>query len=111
MGNTKTDKISAYWMLDPVPMSNDDGKEIVYHEVASSAGVMIESTEFCGPCCIGKWANEGLYESFVSSDVKMFEDQRHTGHCSCLNTLDAKACGIMCNAGEDRRNNSATYLR
>ena len=111
--NTKTDKISAFWMLDPVPMLNDAGKETVYHEVTSSAAVMIESTEFCGPCCIGKWANEPLFNSFVSSDVKMFEDQLHTGHCSCLNTLDAKMCGFMCNAGEedDEHYNGRNYLR
>ena len=101
LANEKTDYVLAYHMLDPVPGLGQSSQEIVNHQVVTSAGVMIQSTEFCGPCCLNKWANQPIWDAFTSNDVKMFEDQLHTGHCSCLDVASAKACSFVCNAEEE----------
>lgn len=79
---------SAHYFFDPVLKD----REIQREEIVTRALIAIDSTELCERCCLGKKDIEPLWNDFKSNDVKILETVNHAGHCSPLNTLEAKLC-------------------
>lgn len=107
--NTKDQLFKGYWFLDPVLMPAGEGLEILNHAVTTDNFVAIESTELCETCCFNHVANQPLMESINTSTLKLFQFEKHAGHCTSLNQAYALLCGkVMCNA--EARYQTKNYL-